>query len=290
MTVAHLEAPAGRVAATLESLREGIAEAPDDSLFHHVTRIPARHPHARDLPGNDFARWTRTALDAPETAERLAFAGSDPGRPLAEVRAALLKVFESIPARDRAREAAEGVAFHFIRTRSVVVPLGIEADDPAEAIEAWARLDSAAVFYHLIEAPLTGDTEHALVAWLRARGAGGLASAAEEEVAEGRPLERLRRELGARWRRSMIKRRLAERAVAPEAERRRDARAAMARLAGRLRGGAAGSAAAGSGDAGSGAPRSADGAAGTGEDTGADGGARGSADVAGGAEPEDDAT
>ena len=67
-TVVHLESPAGLVAATLEELRAGIAAAPPESLFEHVTRTPLRHPHTRDLPANDFARWVRTSLQDPETA------------------------------------------------------------------------------------------------------------------------------------------------------------------------------------------------------------------------------
>jgi hypothetical protein len=235
-SVAHLEAPAGITASSMEGLRKGIANAPDDSLFQHVTCVPVRYPHARDLPSNDFARWVETALQAPETAERLAFAGAATAQPMAELRGSLLSVLDSVAPRDREREAAEEAAFHFIRVRSVVVPLGVEAVDPVEAVEVWHRLDSAAVFYHLIEAPVFGDASHSFLAWLRAHGAPQLAEQAEQAVAAGRPIARLRRDLGMRWRRSQIGRRLAERAGVPEEERLREARAAMARLAGRLRG------------------------------------------------------
>lgn len=236
-SVAHLEAPCGIVALSMEGLRAGIEKAPDDSLFQHVTCVPVRYPHARDLPSNDFARWVGTSLQAPETAERLAFAGAATAQPIAELRAALVSVLDSVPPRDRNREAPEEAAFHFLRVRSVPVPLGLEAADPVEAIEVWHRLDSAAVFYHLIEAPVFGDTARSFPAWLRSHGAVGLAEQAEQSVAAGRPIARLRKDLGARWRRSQIGRRLAERAGVSEEERLREARAAMARLAGRLRGG-----------------------------------------------------
>jgi len=51
----------------------------------------------------------------------------------------------------------------------------------------------------------------------------------------GMPLLRLHREIGARWRRSLIATRLVERTEKSDAARRQDARQAMARLAGRLR-------------------------------------------------------
>jgi len=235
-SVAHLDAPAGIMAASLEALRDGIANAPDDSLFRHVTCMPVRFPHARDLPSNDFARWAGTALQAPEAAERLAFAGAATVRPIPDLRAALLSVLDTVPVRDRKRESAEEAAFYFMRVRSVIVPLGIEAIDPVEAVDVWHRLDSAALFFHLVEAPVFGDAANSFPAWLRAHGADGLAIQAEQAVALGRPIARLRRDLGTRWRRSQIGKRLAERAGVPEAERLREARAAMARLAGRLRG------------------------------------------------------
>lgn len=235
-SVTHLQAPAGLNAVTMEALREGIANAPDDSLFLHVGCVPARYPHARDLPSNDFALWVGTALQAPEAAERLAFVGSAAAQPIADLRASLLRVLDSVPARDRKREAAEEAAFHFVRVRSVPIPLGVEASDPVEMVEAWHRLDSAAVFYHLIEAPVFGDLSNSLPAWLRAHGADSLAVQAEQAVAAGRPIARLRRDLGMRWRRSQIGRRLAEVSGVPEQERLRQARAAMARLASRLRG------------------------------------------------------
>ena len=235
VTVAHLEAPAGLSATSFDTLREGIERAPDDSIFQHVTRNIARHPHARDLAGNDFSRWVRAALQAPEAAERLALAGSDPSRPIPEVRAELAAAIERVPARDRRREAAEDATFYFVRAVSVLVPLGSQARTPADVVELWPQLDASSVFYHLIEALHRGDTGASLAAWLRAEGAKGMARAVEEEVAEGRPLERLRRDLGGRWRRSQIGRRVAEKAGAPESERRRDATATIARLAERLR-------------------------------------------------------
>jgi hypothetical protein len=253
-SVAHLEAPAGFAATSMETLREGIARAPDDCLFLHVTCVPMRHPHARDLPSNDFALWVGTALQAPETAERLAFAGSATAQPIGELRAALLQVLDSVAPRDRKRESAEEATFHFVRGRSVPIPLGFEAADPVEIVEAWHRLDSAAVFYHLIEAPVFGDVANSLPAWLRARGADSLAVQAEQAVAAGRPVARMRRDLGMRWRRSQIGRRLAEGAGVPEAERLRQARAAMARLAGRLRGGGGRSQGGGAGGADGGRP------------------------------------
>lgn len=235
-TPATLESPAGYVAVDLEALRAGIASVDAASLFHHVTRIPVRFPHARDLPENDFARWVGDAIQLPEVSERLAFAGSVPCGSPEELRGTLLGVLDRVSARDRKREASEGAAFHFVLGHTVLAPLDIVANEPMDVIEAWPWIDLGSAFYHLVEAPAFGRQEHALIPWLRDHGAKGLAESAEQVVGAGRPLAPLLREVGTRWRRSQIGRRLIERSDAPEAERRREARAAMARLVGRLKG------------------------------------------------------
>lgn len=235
-TVAHLELPAGWVATDLDGLSEGIAEVPADSLFNHVTRIGARHPRARDLPANDFARWVGTALQDPETAERLAFAGAQPIRPIEDLRAALVAILGSVPKRRRSESVPESAAFHFVRARSIVAGLALEAGEPERIVDLWEGVDLAAVFYHLVEARVIGPKADDLCLWLRARGAQSMAEGAEALSSAGLPLARLRREIAVRWRRALIPRRVVRRAEVPEEVRRSEERAAAARLAGRLRG------------------------------------------------------
>jgi hypothetical protein len=234
-TPATLEYPAGITASSLDALRDGVAAVEASSLFHHVVRMQVRFPTVRDIPENDFARWVGDALQLPELSERLAFLGSTPIHSMEDLRSGLLAVLDGAGTRDRSRESSDGAAFHFIRIRTVLSPLGLEASDPVEVMELWPRIDLGAVFLHLVEAPAFGWDEHALIPWLRAGGAGGLAETAASLVAAGLPLARLHRDLNARWRRSMIGRRLAERFDAPEEVRRREAREVMARLASRLR-------------------------------------------------------
>ncbi|HYR68404.1 MAG TPA: hypothetical protein VER77_00850, partial [Candidatus Dormibacteraeota bacterium] len=108
--------------------------------------------------------------------------------------------------------------------------------DPTQVVEVWPRLDDGAVFLHLVEAPVFGRTEYALIPWLRARGARGLADSAAKAVAGSPPIARLHRDIGTRWRRSMIGRRLVERIDAADEVRLREARETMARLAEKLKG------------------------------------------------------
>jgi Family of unknown function (DUF5752) len=235
-TAAPLESPAGNVASDLESLKAGIATVSPESIFHHVIRMPVRFPHVRDLPENDFARWVGDALQLPEVSERLAFAGTLPAGSLEEVRAALLAVLNRVPERDRRRSASEDAAFQFLESRTVIADFGLEAADPAQVVELWPQLDGGATFLHLVEAPIFGRTEFALIPWLRARGARGLADSAAKAVAAGPPVMRLHRDIGTRWRRSMIGRRLVERIDSADDVRLREARETMVRLATKLKG------------------------------------------------------
>jgi uncharacterized protein DUF5752 len=235
-TPSPLESPAGQVATDIQSLRDGIAACSDAALFQHVTRMPVRFPHARDVPENDFARWVGDQMQMPEVSERLAFVGSGSCTDFGELRGSLLGVLDRVQPKERRREAPEGASFHFIEAHSVLAPLGTDATTPAEVIEVWPWIDLGSAFYHLVEAPLYGRVEHALIPWLREHGGKSMADSAEQVVRSSRPLNILLKEVGSRWRRSMIGRRLIERAEAPELERQREARAAMARLAGKLRG------------------------------------------------------
>lgn len=235
-TPSPLESPAGQVATDIQSLRDGIAACSDAALFQHVARMPVRFPHARDVPENDFARWVGDQMQMPEVSERLAFVGSGMSADFGELRGSLLGVLDRVQPKERRREAPEGASFYFIEAHSVLAPLGVEAKTAAEVIEVWPWIDLGSAFYHLVEAPLYGRTEYALIPWLRENGGKSMADSAEQVVRSSRPLNILLKEVGSRWRRSMIGRRLIERAEAPELERQREARAAMARLAGRLRG------------------------------------------------------
>jgi hypothetical protein len=234
-TVAHLEYPAGAIATDLRTLREGIREVPPESLFQHTTRVAVRHPRARDLPPNDFASWTGVALQDQETAERLASAGAQPLLPLEELRASLLQILDDVSGR-RSKEAVAGAAaFHFVSARGVKAPLGLVAEAPEQVVDLWSQVEPQAAFYHLVEARLLGPEEDDLILWLRARGANSLADSAEARARGGVPLLRLHREVGARWKRSLIPARLVRRTEEPESARREEARVVVARFAERLR-------------------------------------------------------
>ena len=118
----------------------------------------------------------------------------------------------------------------------MLADLGLEVATPQEVVEVWPHLDVAATFFHLVEAPVFGRTEYALIPWLRGHGARGLAESAAKAVAAGAPVARLHRDVGTRWRRSMISKRLVDRIDSADEVRLREAKETMVRLAGKLKG------------------------------------------------------
>jgi len=234
-SVTHLQSPAGAAATSLEGLHDAIAIASPDVLFYHVTCLSIRFSNARDLPANDFSRWARTALQDPEAAEHLAFAGAPSLAPLEEVRASLLAALATVPTRRRQHEAPEEAAFRFVRARSVTARLSVTLAEPRDLVTHWPLIDRASLFYHLIEAPILGPDSASLAEWLRSRGGAALAQTAEDLAAAGHPLARIHRDLGTRWRRRLIPDRLVRRLDTSEERRRAEAHDAITRLAGRLR-------------------------------------------------------
>src|SRR5438445_197271 len=120
--VVHLVRPSGRTADDLVSLRDGIANAPDASLFYHALHPRLRHAFAPTLPPDDFSAWVNGVLQDREVAERIGYAVQTGSRTPAELRAALLAAFPAPGTRPGPARAApmEG-AFVFLEMDSVTI-------------------------------------------------------------------------------------------------------------------------------------------------------------------------
>jgi hypothetical protein len=234
--VVHLVRPAGRTARNLEQLRAGIETVDERGLFFHTLQGLLRQPAAEDPQADDLSAWVNGVVQDRETAERLAFAVQAGGTLPGALRAALLRVLESVPEKARlARDAPEGGDFVFLSADSVQVPTGALAGEPLELLERLAEADASVWFYHLYEEPWFAAGECTLTRWLRGCGGERLAAVLEECAAEALPLAGLRRRALGRWRRGQIGRRVAHAAGRPEEERREAGHEAIAGLVRRLR-------------------------------------------------------
>ena len=229
-TVAHLLRPWGRRARDLDELREGIASAPDEVLFHHTVQYGLRDPGAEALGPDDISAWVSGVVQDAETAERISFAVQTQNASAGAVRPAIVAALDTVPAKRRAERAVpEGAEFVFLSGVSLVYPTGVTVQDAVQAMEVLLGSDPGVWFLHLVEEPwYQGGAS--LLDWLKAGGADRAVALLQEAAATGLPIEKTRAKLTRRWRQRQIARRLAEATTMPEDERRDAARDAIARL------------------------------------------------------------
>jgi hypothetical protein len=230
-----LEEPTQTRAESAAALREVIAGAPAEALHHHVIRIGARFPRSREVPPNDFARWTGEQLQDPGTAERLAYAGFGVFGSLEELRGRLLAALGASPSKREVRD--DEARFRLVAARMVPVPLDVEASSVEELLDLWPTLGHESSWYHVVDAPLLGHAEgQGLIAWLERAGGQRWADSAREALRSPRAAVNLHAELLRRWRRSDIARRVVERADRPRRVDDAGDQAALSRIAQRLHG------------------------------------------------------
>jgi len=236
-TVVHLIRPWGEPLADLQALRDALAAAPDEVLFHHTVQVQMRDPEAIELPSDDLSAWIRVVIQDPEVAERLSFAVQGRNRTPEEARTGLLAVLVGVPPALRAaRRAPEGGALQLLSAESLAVPSGTEARDADALVVALTSGDPGRWFYHVLEAPWFARGVSAVAEWLAARGEPRLAEWLREEACPIRPIERARDRLRQRWHRSRLSRRVADASRAPADERIRAGRVAVANLVRRVKG------------------------------------------------------
>jgi hypothetical protein len=209
--VVYLAQPAGRAVANLDELLAQFTAADRETVFLH-TQMPRLRPHTgEDLPVDDLSAWVGGVVQDTTTAERLAFAMHAANPEVEDVRAAILRVLEAIPARTRLGHAAPvGGALVLLRFDVVTVPTGVVVSTAGELMEALTHADRIVWFHHLVEEAWMLPGPIPVAEWVRAAGSPKLADVLEREAASGRSVDQMRARVLQRWRRSHIASRLAE--------------------------------------------------------------------------------
>lgn len=229
--VTHLIRPWGEPAGDLEQLRLGIAAAPPQVLFRHAVQYPLRDPGAEELPPDDFSAWIGGVVQDAETAERLSFVVQGGSTSPEALRRAALDVLGAIPERRRReRDAPAESRFQFLAAVSLSHPIGTTVRNGQELVEALAVADASVWFFHLVEQPCYGEGRAPLLEWLAATAERRLEAWLREAAGASLPIDKARRRLLGRWRRSRIGRRVTEATAHPHAVRREAGRQAVARL------------------------------------------------------------
>jgi hypothetical protein len=140
-------------AMNLRELRERVAVADGNVLYHHFFETPLRHTFDDPFYRNDFAVWASLRLRDPALAERLGIIDPYAFESIEALRAATLEIVD-----DRLSETAvvpwagPGEEFFFAEAITVVFDTGKKIRHPRELPEAIQRMTGGSIYFHFLEA------------------------------------------------------------------------------------------------------------------------------------------
>lgn len=141
----------GIKAASLQELRNGIAQVSNESLFHHTCQYFMKGKIQEHT--NDFSHWIVTSLEESTLAEQLSNIDPYSFTSMTALRKHFLSVIdryrENFP---EPRPALPDEAFFFNEAVTFIFPAGVKAKNLAEFLMAIKFVDSSSIYYHFYEA------------------------------------------------------------------------------------------------------------------------------------------
>src|SRR5512137_194112 len=145
----------GRSARDEQQLLEAIEEVPLDSIYYHTHRFFLRHRFIADPYPNDFATWTAIQVRDRVLGERLGILDPYDFENLEALRSEIVNIIdEHLSQLQIIPRVIYGEPFHFMQSRIIEVPTGLEARSLREFRKILATVDASAVYYHNFEAIL----------------------------------------------------------------------------------------------------------------------------------------
>jgi len=170
----------GLRASTLVELRELLEQVPGACIFYHTHHLFLSHHFETPVVYNDFASWAGEALQEDALAERLAAVDLLKFTTLRELRKAIIQVIDrhmEMPGW-KGRDCPKGDEFYFAKSKSFVMPLGMEAHSLPEFFEKVAHISNVSMYFHFLEARLRlGRPTNDFSSWMEACGRNDLAAA-----------------------------------------------------------------------------------------------------------------
>lgn len=188
----------GRKATTVLELLDGVREVPGASIYHHTHRFLQQHHYLSPEPPNDFAFWITERLGLDDVGERLASVDTVRYRRINDLRARYVEILEEVLAarRNSWPVCQEGEEFHFMSSRTFIIPLPYVARDAAEFLDILETVSVNSLYYHVFESRLRLERgENDFAVWFEARGNRELAEALSRLDTYTITLEGLRQEI-----------------------------------------------------------------------------------------------
>jgi hypothetical protein len=145
----------GRSARDEQQLLEAIEEIPLDSLSYHTHSFFLRHKYIAGPYPNDFATWAAIQVRDRVLGERLGILDPYDFENLEALRTEIVNIIdEHLSELQIIPRVVYGEPFHFMQSRIIEVPTGLEARSLTEFREILARVDASVIYYHNFEAML----------------------------------------------------------------------------------------------------------------------------------------
>ena len=185
----------GVQARNVTELLEGIRKVGDSSIYHHTHRYLHQHHYLSPEPPNDFAYWMVHVLGDVALGERLWSVDIVGFQSIAELRQAFVKILERhLASTQRRIDCAEGQEFHFMASRTYVLPTPHVAHNLAEFAGILGQVSVNSLYFHVFDAKLRLERgENDFSAWFRGLGKTELAEKSRRLDPYSHTLEGLRR-------------------------------------------------------------------------------------------------
>lgn len=145
----------GRSARDEQQLLEAVEEIPLDSIYYHTHSFFLRHKHIAGPYPNDFATWAAIQVRDRVLGEKLGVLDPYDFCDLESLRAEIVTIIEKhLSQLQTIPRAMYGEPFHFMQSRIIEVPTGLQARTLTEFREILATVDISVIYYHTFEAIL----------------------------------------------------------------------------------------------------------------------------------------
>jgi len=143
----------GRSARDEQQLVEAIEEVPLASIYYHTHSFFLRHKYIAGPYPNDFATWAAIQVRDRVLGEKLGVLDPYDFENLESLRVEIVTIIEEhLSQLQIIPRAIFGEPFHFMQSRIIKVPTGLEAHTLTEFREILASIDASVIYYHTFEA------------------------------------------------------------------------------------------------------------------------------------------
>jgi hypothetical protein len=145
----------GRSARDERQLLEAIEEVPLDSIYYHTHSFLLRHKYIAGPYPNDFATWAAIQVRDRVLGEKLGILSPYDFGNLESMRGEIVTIIADHLSRLQIiPRVIYEEPFHFMQSRIISAPTGLEAHTLPEFREVLGSVDASVIYYHTFEAIL----------------------------------------------------------------------------------------------------------------------------------------